>query len=84
MAYQNGQAERINGVIKNNYLKHRKIENLGQLGLELDRTVSLYNNEKPHKSLKYKTPLEVEKIALLLQAQTKPKMRESLEANLTI
>lgn len=84
MAYQNGQAERINGVIKNNYLKHRKIENLAQLGVELDRAVTLYNNEKPHKSLKYKTPLEVEKIALLLHKQTKPKMTESLDANSTI
>lgn len=65
-AYQNGKAERINGIIKNNYLKHRKIKTYEDLVKELDRSVALYNNEKPHKALKYKTPLEVEKLELSL------------------
>lgn len=66
VAYENGKAERINGTIKNNYLKHRCIETYDQLVKELDRSVSLYNNERPHKSLNYKTPLYVEKEALIL------------------
>lgn len=80
-AYENGKAERINGTIKNNYLKHKTIENYAQLVKELDRSVSLYNNERPHKSLNYKTPLYVEKEALILTQQTRPMMKESLEAN---
>lgn len=59
-AYENGKAERINGIIKNNYLKHKKIRNLEELQNELDRSVSLYNNERPHKSLGYRTPKEME------------------------
>jgi len=70
------KAERINGTIKNNYLKQRKIENYAQLVKELDRSVSLYNNERPHKSLNYKTPLHVEKEALILNQQTRPMMTE--------
>jgi putative transposase len=60
-AYENGKAERINGIIKNNYLRHRQIRNFEELEKELDRAVSLYNNERPHKNLNYKTPKEIEK-----------------------
>jgi len=60
-AYENGKAERINGIIKNNYLKHKNIKDFEQLQKELDRSVSLYNNDRPHKSLGYKTPKEIEK-----------------------
>lgn len=66
-AYENGKAERINGIIKNNYLVFRSINNFQELVKELDRTVSLYNNERPHKSLKYKTPREIEKESILAQ-----------------
>ncbi len=65
-AYENGKAERINGIIKNNYLKHQDIRNLDQLQKALDRSVSLYNNERPHKSLGYKTPREIEKISIIV------------------
>lgn len=60
-AYQNGKAERINGIIKNNYLIHRPIKTYEDLIKEVDRSVALYNNDKPHKALKYKTPLQIEK-----------------------
>ncbi len=64
-AYENGKAERINGVIKNNYLKHRNINTYDQLVKELDRAVSLYNNQRPHKGLNYRTPKEIEIHAIL-------------------
>lgn len=81
MAYENGKAERINGVIKNNYLRFYKISNENQLLKGVDRAVYLYNAEKPHKELKYVTPLYFEKQHILLPMQTEPKMTESLEAN---
>lgn len=59
-AWENGKAERINGVIKNNYLIHREIRCYEQLVKEVDRSVQLYNNEKPHISLKRLTPVEFE------------------------
>lgn len=77
-AYENGKAERINGIIKNNYLKHRNIKNFEELEKEVDRSVTLYYNDRPHKSLKYKTPLQVEKEQLHLQQPTKLMMKESL------
>ncbi len=68
-AWENGKAERINGVIKNNYLIYRKIETLEDLVKEVDRAVTLYNNEKPHKNLKYMTPNNFEKQLVSLSSQ---------------
>jgi len=59
-AWENGKAERLNGVIKNNYLKHRNINNYEELQMEVDRSVWLYNNEKPHIELQRMTPVEFE------------------------
>lgn len=63
-AWENGKAERINGVIKNNYLKHRTIKNIEQLVIEVDRSVLLYNKEKPHIALQRTTPESFEKYYL--------------------
>ncbi len=53
-AWENGKAERINGVIKNNYLKHRNIQTFEDLVTQVDRAVKLYNTEKPHIKLAQK------------------------------
>lgn len=60
--WENGKAERVNGVIKNNYLRHRSIECFSELVREVDRSVKLYNEQKPHKALKRVSPLTFEKM----------------------
>lgn len=77
MAYENGKAERINGIIKNNYLIHYPIKTFEQLKKMLDRSVSLYNKEKPHKALHYLSPIDYENKLLSLHQQNKPRMKES-------
>lgn len=69
-AWENGKAERLNGVIKNNYLKHRKINSYSELQKEVDRSVSLYNKDKPHIELKRKSPIEFENYYLCNGQQT--------------
>lgn len=64
--WDNSQAERINGVIKNNYLIHRDIKTFVDLQREVDRSVHLYNSEKPHGSLGKLTPITMEKMYLEL------------------
>lgn len=68
--WENHYAERVNGVIKNNYLKHREIESLEQLKKQVDRTIKLYNHDKPHKSLRRLTPVEFENSILALGKQS--------------
>jgi transposase InsO family protein len=58
--WDNGKAERINGIIKNNYLVHRYINTYEQLLLEVDRSVLLYNTDKPHIELQRKSPIQFE------------------------
>lgn len=76
-AYENGKAERINGIIKNNYLKHWSNSNIKELTKNVYRACTNYNLEKPHKSLKMLSPLIFERNQINLQQQTKPEVMES-------
>lgn len=62
--WENPFAERVNGVIKNNYLVHRSINDFNQLVREVDRAVNLYNHEKPHIGLNRLTPVHFENVSL--------------------
>jgi transposase InsO family protein len=62
--YENTHIERLNGIIKNEYLCHAKIESFEQLTKKLDEAIYLYNSERPHFSLGYSTPVEYEKSLL--------------------
>jgi putative transposase len=68
--WENPYAERVNGTIKNNYLKHREIETYEDLQKEVDRAVKLYNQDKPHKSLNRLTPVGFENCILALGKQS--------------
>ncbi len=60
-AWQNAYIERINGIIKNDYLKHRNIQCSFDLRKHLDKDIHAYNNERPHKSLPGKmSPIQFE------------------------
>jgi len=78
--YENAMAESLNGVIKNKYLRHRNIKSMSDLSRELDRTVLLYNTDKPHSALQKMTPIAYEKKWLSYQCQTKAMMTESVSA----
>jgi putative transposase len=54
--YENSHAERLNGVIKNNYLYPYGPTNMTSLKRLLDRAVLMYNTGKPHKALGKLTP----------------------------
>ena len=53
--YQNAMAERVNGILKTEFLLHRP-RNLADAAKIVDESVSIYNTERPHQALKYKTP----------------------------
>lgn len=54
--YENSHAERINGTIKNDYLKYYMPNDFNQLKVMLKRAVDNYNTGKPHRSLNEVTP----------------------------
>jgi transposase InsO family protein len=53
---ENAIAERINGIIKQEYLEHHDINNIKEAEKLLEIVVNLYNNERPHMSISNLTP----------------------------
>lgn len=56
--YQNALAERVNGILKGEFLLHRP-GNLEEARQMVKESIRIYNEKRPHLSLKYKTPDEV-------------------------
>lgn len=54
---ENPYAERLNGIIKNDYLQYYDTSSFGKLCKSLDMVVWLYNNERPHSELDNMTPV---------------------------
>jgi transposase InsO family protein len=52
----NAIAERINGIIKEEYLLNHVVKNLKQAKQLLKSVINLYNNERPHMSIGNLTP----------------------------
>lgn len=79
MAWENGRAERVNGIIKNNYLEHWNIKTPKQLFENVDRAVRLYNEEKPHSKLGKLSPIQFEEKVSNLVKENKSKGEESID-----
>lgn len=62
----NAIAERINGIIKNEYLLHYKIENRQQAHQLLQSVVARYNQQRPHQSINMLTPDTVHRYQILV------------------
>ena len=60
--YQNALAERVNGILKQEFLLY-KCRNLNELKCLVKESVSIYNHLRPHLSLNMRTPDEVHKEA---------------------
>jgi len=59
--YENAKAERVNGILKQEYGLGSSFLTKQQAVASVDQAVMLYNTRRPHLSLKYKTPEEVHK-----------------------
>jgi transposase InsO family protein len=84
-AQDNAYAERINGTIKNEYLKYWEINSLGELQKKLTKAVNHYNNKRIHNELPGRqTPLEFNKSLLDLESQRRPTVIIYAEGNYKI
>lgn len=64
---ENAIAERVNGILKDEYLMGYHPEDIEQARQCLERAVWLYNNDRPHLSLDYHTPEQVHHTGLKTQ-----------------
>lgn len=56
---ENALAERVNGIIKDEYLECYSVANINDAKALLKRVIELYNEERPHMSIGNMTPEEV-------------------------
>lgn len=61
--YENSAAERLNGILKQEYGLDGMFSCIEEVIQRVMRVVELYNNERPHTSLGMKTPAEVHQAA---------------------
>jgi len=61
--YENALAERVNGILKQEYELDRKFKTKAQAILAFRQAVWLYNHRRPHLALKYRIPAEVHEAA---------------------
>lgn len=82
IAQENAYAERINGTIKNEYLKFKTINSFSDLKREVRIAVQHYNEQRIHDYLPGKqSPRKFEKQLLHLSTQNRPKVIVYTEGN---
>jgi transposase InsO family protein len=53
---ENAIAERVNGILKDEWLNQMKPQSLGEASRQLQQIIRIYNEQRPHTSLDMKTP----------------------------
>ena len=56
---ENAIAERVNGILKEEYLWDQQADSIKDAKVILDRDIALYNYDRPHMSISNMTPHEV-------------------------
>ena len=56
---ENAMAERVNGILKQEYYLKNEFRSVAQAQLAVDEAVRLYNTRRPHRSLNLQTPEQV-------------------------
>ena len=60
---ENAMAERMNGILKQEYFLNYEFRTVAQARKAIDEAVHLYNTRRPHRSLQLRTPEQVHKRA---------------------
>ena len=81
-AQENAYAERVNGIIKNEYLQYKSIASFRQLIGQVSKAVNHYNTKRIHRHLPDRlTPVQFENELLALDTQNRPKVIVYTEGN---
>ena len=72
--HENAHIERVNGTVKNQYLRYRNITNFEDLKTQLKKSIDAYNISKPHASLEKKSPDSFEQYIKELNVINRPKL----------
>jgi transposase InsO family protein len=56
--YENAVAERVNGILKNEFIFERELSSMKEAKRVVNQTIGIYNYERPHLSCDYLTPAQ--------------------------
>lgn len=59
--YDNAVAERINGILKDEFYCDEKFDNFQQAKKHIEQSIFIYNNKRPHLSCSMLTPIQMHK-----------------------
>lgn len=62
---ENALAERVNGILKGEYLLDATFKTKAMARASIDQVVHLYNHRRPHTALEMRTPADVHEIAMV-------------------
>lgn len=79
---ENAIAERVNGILKEEYLSHYLVTDLEQAREKLEMAVKLYNGERPHMSIGNLTPDQVHQSDIKTERLWKNYYRKPEQVNL--
>lgn len=74
--YENALAERINGILKQEWALDQVFESFDQALKAVDRAVYHYNHSRPHASCDYLTPTQAHTRSGTLPKRWKPRVKE--------
>lgn len=79
---ENAIAERVNGIIKDEYLDNYSIDTLEQANQLLKQVIDLYNNERPHMSLGHLKPEQIHRGLMRADKKWKSYPRKPLQTTI--
>jgi len=81
---ENAIAERVNGILKDEWLSKMKLKTRSEARNQLEQIIRVYNEERPHCSLDMMTPHDAHKVALTLKKHWKNyyKKNENIKENI--
>jgi putative transposase len=83
--YENAIAERVNGILKSEFLLNRTFKNLEEATSVVAESISIYNSQRPHGSCDYLTPDQAHLKTGPLTPRWRPKIKkETSTENLTV
>jgi putative transposase len=74
--YENAIAERVNGILKSEFLLNRTFKNLAEASEAVNQSISFYNSQRPHGSCDYLTPDQAHLKKGALTARWKPRQNK--------
>lgn len=76
--YDNALAERVNGIIKNEFFSQKIYQNHQEAESEIVRAITHYNQKRPHASVDYLTPEQAHQRSGVLRKRWKQYRRRSI------